>query len=48
VTGAARASTPLFSAPATALPGHWLLVLALYDLVFAVLAFALFDFLMED
>jgi hypothetical protein len=30
------------------MPGHWLLILGLYDLVFAVIAFALFDFLLED
>jgi heme exporter protein B len=29
-------------------PGHWLLFLALYDVVFALLAYAVFDFLLED
>ena len=29
-------------------PGKWLLILALYDLVFALLAYAVFDFLLED
>jgi heme exporter protein B len=29
-------------------PGKWLAVLALYDLVFALLAYAVFDFLLED
>jgi heme exporter protein B len=29
-------------------PGKWLLFLALYDAVFALLAYALFDFLLED
>jgi heme exporter protein B len=29
-------------------PGRWLAVLALYDLVFALLAYAVFDFLLED
>jgi heme exporter protein B len=48
VIAAARLSTPLFSDPATALPVRWLVTLALYDLVFAVIAFALFDFLLED
>ena len=48
VIAAARASTPLLSAPAAALPARWLLIMALYDLVFAVIAFALFDFLLED
>ena len=28
--------------------GKWLAVLALYDAVFGLLAYALFDFLMED
>ena len=48
VIGAAKATAPLFSTPAGAIPGHWLLILGLYDLVFAVIAFALFDFLLED
>ena len=48
VIAAARLSTPLFSHPAAALPARWLVTLALYDLVFAVIAFALFDFLLED
>ena len=30
------------------MPGRWLVTLALYDLVFAVIAYALFDFLVED
>ena len=46
--GAVRASTPLFSSPAGGLSVRWPLTLALYDLVFAVIAFALFDFLLED
>jgi heme exporter protein B len=48
VIGAAKATTPLFSTPGAAMPAHWLLILGLYDLVFAVIAFALFDFLLED
>jgi heme exporter protein B len=28
--------------------GRWLLVLGLYDLVFGLLAFAVFDYLLED
>jgi heme exporter protein B len=31
-----------------ALPLRWLLTLALYDLVFALITFAVFDFLLED
>jgi heme exporter protein B len=48
VIGCALATTPLFSVPAGGLPLRWLLTLGLYDLVFAVIAFALFDFLLED
>lgn len=29
-------------------PGKWLAIVALYDLVFALLAYAVFDFLLED
>ena len=49
VLSAARASTPLL-APAGAgpLPGDWLTVLALYDLLFSLIAYAVFDFLLED
>jgi len=46
---AARAAAPLFAAAgAEALPTKWLAVLALYDLVFGLLAYAVFDFLLED
>jgi len=49
VIGLARGATPLFlEAGAEALPGRWLLVLALYDLTFGLLAYALFDYLVED
>ena len=45
----ARATAPLFDgAGAQALAPRWLLILALYDLVFALLAYAVFDFLLED
>jgi heme exporter protein B len=46
----ARATGPLLAGahPATAPPGRWLLILALYDVVFALLAYAVFDFLLED
>ena len=47
--GAARASSPLLaSAHAGGLGGRWLLVLGLYDLVFGLIAYAVFDFLLED
>ena len=46
---AARAIAPLLAAAgAEALPAKWLAVLALYDLVFGLLAYAVFDFLLED
>jgi heme exporter protein B len=49
VIGAARATAPLLalSAP-TGSPARWLLMLALYDLVFGLIAYAVFDFLLED
>ena len=47
--GTARAVGPLL-APHTSgsPPGKWLAILALYDLVFALVAYAVFDFLLED
>jgi heme exporter protein B len=46
----ARATGPLLLSvhPSGAPPGKWIAVLALYDLVFALLAYAVFDFLLED
>jgi heme exporter protein B len=46
----ARATGPLLAAThaASAPPGRWLLVLALYDVVFGLIAYAVFDFLLED
>jgi heme exporter protein B len=49
IIGAARATAPIFAAGgATSIAGRWLAILALYDLVFALLAWALFDYLVED
>ena len=49
ITSAARASAPLFRAlHAGVLPWRWLLTLALYDLLFGLITFAVFDFLLED
>lgn len=49
VIGAAEALAPVFAAGAAEpLPGRWLLTIGLYDAVFALLAFALFDYLVED
>ena len=47
---AARGAGPLLQRvhAASAPPGRWLLFLALYDVVFALLAYAVFDFLLED
>ena len=49
VIGAARASAPLLavSHPGSS-AGRWLLGLGLYDLVFGLIAYAVFDFLLED
>jgi heme exporter protein B len=49
VIAAAAATEPLLSIPVdTTDSGKWLAVLALYDAVFGLLAYALFDFLMEE
>jgi heme exporter protein B len=45
----ARGAGPLFAVRAASFPqGKWLAILGLYDLVFALLAYAVFDFLLED
>ncbi len=47
--GAARGIGPLLQAHSSSWPaGRWLAILGLYDLVFALLAYAVFDFLLED
>lgn len=47
--GAARAAAPLLAAGgAGSIPGRWLGILGLYDLIFALLTWALFDYLVED
>ena len=49
IIAAARATSPLFAnGGAGALPFKWIAVLGLYDLVFALIALAVFDFLLED
>ena len=46
---AARLSSPLLGAGHVgSLPLRWLATLALYDLVFGLITFAVFDFLLED
>jgi heme exporter protein B len=45
----ARGAGPLLVAHGASFPqGKWLAILALYDLVFALLAYAVFDYLLED
>jgi len=49
VLATARCCAPLFGeGGAEPLPGDWLGVLALYNLLFALIAYAVFDFLLED
>jgi len=49
VIAGAHATAPLFApAGAEPLPGRWLTVLGLYDVIFGLVAFAVFDFLLED
>ncbi len=49
VIAGARATSPLLSSGHVgALSGRWLALLALYDLVFGLIAYAVFDFLLED
>ena len=48
IAGARGTSPLLLESGAEGLPGRWVAVLALYDLVFALIAYAVFDFLLED
>jgi heme exporter protein B len=49
VIAGARATSPLLAQDgAGALEARWLLILGLYDLVFGLLAYAIFDFLLEE
>ncbi len=49
VIAGAQASAPLLlQSGAEALPGRWLATLGLYDVTFGLIAFAVFDFLLED
>jgi heme exporter protein B len=49
VIGAARATAPLLAiSHPSGSSARWLLTLALYDLVFGLIAYAVFDFLLED
>ncbi len=49
VIAAARGTAPLWlEGGAEGLPGRWPAILGLYDLVFGLLAYAIFDFLLEE
>lgn len=49
IISGAKATAPVLAASgAGALPGRYLALLGLYDLVFGLLAYALFDFLLDD
>jgi heme exporter protein B len=49
VIGGARATSPLLALTHPSTPSaRWLLTLGLYDLVFGLIAYAVFDFLLED
>ena len=49
VIAAAKGTAPLFAAAGSGDVGvRWLVILGLYDLVFGLLAYAVFDFLVED
>jgi heme exporter protein B len=47
--GVARGAGPLLAIHGSSSPpGRWVAILALYDVVFALLSYAVFDFLLED
>jgi heme exporter protein B len=49
VIAAARGTAPLWlQAGAEAVPGRWPAILGLYDLVFGLLAYAVFDYLLDE
>jgi heme exporter protein B len=49
VLAASEATAPLLAAGgADALPGRWVAVLAIYDLLMGLVAYGVFDFLLED
>jgi heme exporter protein B len=49
VLASSKLTTPLLLAGgARPMPGRWLAVLGLYDLLFGLIAYAVFDFLLED
>lgn len=48
VIGVAQLLAAVFTDGGATLPGRWLVIVALYDGIFALLAYALFDALVED
>lgn len=48
IAGASATAPLLARGGAAALEGRWLAILGLYDVIFALLAFAVFDYLLED
>jgi heme exporter protein B len=49
ILSASEATAPLFAAGgAEALPARWVTVLGIYDLIFGLIAYGVFDFLLED
>ncbi len=49
VLAASELTAPLFGeGGAEPLPGNWLTLVSIYDLLFALIAYAIFDFLLED
>ena len=49
ILAASEATAPLWAAGgAETLPGRWMAILGIYDLVFGLIAYGVFDFLLED
>jgi heme exporter protein B len=48
VLAASEASTPLLTEDPGGAPARWLAVLAIYDLTIGLVAYGVFDFLLED
>jgi heme exporter protein B len=49
ILAASEATAPLFAAGgAEALPGRWMAILGIYDVIFGLIAYGVFDFLLED
>ncbi|HWT91670.1 MAG TPA: heme exporter protein CcmB [Solirubrobacteraceae bacterium] len=49
ILAASQATAPLLAeGGAQALPGRWVAVLGIYDLIFGLVAYGVFDFLLED